>query len=262
MIHVLFRDLFKLATITGAERFDPVRNLFKRSFIPWRYYGIESRELLVWDIEMSDSTRQEFLLPSNALDRDTETFPGHDGEVRFLSPPGHYHGWSFPSEDMPHNFVEVPAVSDFRSPPQEIAGFRRLGKRTRRMYWELSPEKRWLALYTLDGRGRKKEVILVPVQALTDSTLLEQHKSFARIPASHRLDELHFAPGEEWVLATSNTRSPRFYHCAGDEASISFLAPEERLAGDVFFSPDGRHVGYICCIKGAEGYHLQVRRLP
>lgn len=167
-----------------------------------------------------------------------------------------------PTENLPRNFVEVPAICGLEFHPGELSYLRKLvppGLNT--YYWELSPEKRWFVLYLLDKKQRLKEAVVVPIQVLSDSTLMEG-EDFRRIPVTED-KTLRFVPGERWVLVQDIYGGrPLLYACGSDEPPRTLAAPDETEVRDVFFSPDGRYVGYVCQIRERSGYFLQVRLLP
>jgi len=278
------RGLLLLDRLTRFSRIGFLRELAKHRFIPLRHYDIESRQVLVYDLEAGDSAYTELLLPTYLYDDiyelETETFIGPSGKALFLCP---RNGWGFPACNLPSSYVQVPAVSDLTNPPREISELRKFKKPDWEMNWELSPDKRWLVLnYYKQFSSLRKwlckrlppfDHILIPTEALSDPSLLKSVESYVHIPQYESAALFCFVPGEDWVLVYEDVNrapgdevrdrpSPRLRSCDGSAEAITLMAPNEHWLNYVFFSPDGKHLGYICRLEGENFYRLQVRRLP
>ncbi|TKJ40516.1 hypothetical protein CEE36_09505 [candidate division TA06 bacterium B3_TA06] len=279
-----FRILLFLNRLTRFTEIKFLYELAKHKLIPLRSYQIESRQVLVHDLELDDSTYAELLIPTNvyddAYDPSTESFLSPSGKALFISP---RRGWGFPDLDLPENYVQLPAVSDLQSPPREISELRRFKKPGWEMDWELSPDKRWLVLRNhkrflrlrmwLSKRLPPFDHILIPTEVLSDPSLLKSKKSCVNIPQYQSAAPFRFVPGDEWVLVYEDVDwapgdevrdrpSPRLRSCDGSVEAITLMSSNEHWLKHVFFSPDGRYAGYVCCVKGENYYRLQVRRLP
>lgn len=278
------RGLRILNYLTRFSRIGFLRELVKYKLVPLRHYDIESRQVLVYDLEAGDSAYTELLLPTYLYDDiyelKTETFIGPSGKALFLCP---FDSWGFPTCNLPSSFVQVPAVSDLTNPPREISELRRFKKPGWEMDWELSPDKRWLVLRNHKRFSRLRkwlckrlppyEHVLIPTEVLVDPSLLKSVKSCVNIPQYQFAAPFRFVPGEEWVLVYEDVNwapvdevrdrpSPRLRSCDGSVEAITLMAPNEGWLKHVFFSPDGRYAGYVCCVKGENYYRLQVRRIP
>ncbi len=278
------RGLLLLNRLTRFSRIGFLCELAKHRFIPLRHYDIESRQVLVYDLEAGDSAYTELLLPTYLYDDiyelETETFIGPSGKALFLCP---RNGWGFPACNLPSRFVQVPAISDLINPPREISELRKFKKPGWEMNWELSPDKRWLVLdyYKQFSHLRKwlckrlppYEHLLIPTEALSDPSLLKSVKSYVHILQYESAAPFCFVPGEEWVLVyedvdwsreveVEDEPSPKLFPCDGSTDPIPLMGTNEGWLRHVFFSPDGKHLGYICRLEGENFYRLQVRRLP
>ncbi len=278
------RGLRILDYLTRFSRIGFLYELAKYRLIPLRYYDVESRQVLVHDLESDDSTYAELLIPTNvyddAYDPSTESFLSPSGKALFISP---RRGWGFPDLDLPENYVQLPAVSDLTNPPREISELRRFKKPGWEMDWELSPDKRWLVLRNhkrflrlrmwLSKRLPPYEHVLIPTEVLSDPSLLKSVKPCVHIPQYQSAAPFRFVPGDEWVLVYEDVNrapgdevrdrpSPRLRSCDGSVEAITLMSSNEHWLRHVFFSPDGKHVGYICRLEGENFYRLQVRRLP
>lgn len=218
-----------------------------------RYYMLERRPVFIWDIDSGDVSRSELLLPFFAFSPSTERCLDNKGRAIFISEP---QGWGFHMFEYNPLLIQVPAISDLSSTPEELGWCRRFAPPFyRRLDWMLSPERRWLAVST--GRD---EIVLLPACELADPEL--KRKKFPKIK-SNTVVYIDFAPGEDWVLTGNRPGAvPRLYACGQDNPSISLLSSNEIDFQEAFFSPDGGYVGYICRLEGEDACRLQVRQLP
>jgi hypothetical protein len=285
---ILDKRIRGLLLLNRLTRFTEIKFLYelaKHKLIPLRYYEVKRCSVRVCDLESCDSAYTELLVPTGDYLEDDcrlwgESFLAPSGKALFLSP---RRGWGFPYMDLPENYVQVPAVSDLTNPPRELSELRRFKKPGWEMNWELSPDKRWLVLnyYKQFSRLRKwlckrlppYEHVLIPTEALADQSLLKSKESYVNIPQYESAAPFRFVPGEEWVLVYEDVNrapgdevrdrpSPRLRSCDGSVEAITLMAPNEHWLQHVFFSPDGKHVGYICRLEGENFYRLQVRQLP
>ncbi|MBA7603662.1 hypothetical protein ES703_10777 [subsurface metagenome] len=235
-----------------------------------RYYRLERRSVLTWDIDSGDVSRSELLLPFFAFSPYTGKCLDNKGRAIFISEP---QGWGFHMFEYNPWLVQVPAVSDLTNPPREISELRKFKKPGWEMNWELSPDKRWLVLdcHKQFSRLRKwlskrlppYDHILVPTEALSDPSLLKSVKSCVNIPQYQSAAPFRFAPGEDWVLTGNRPGAvPLLYACGQGNPPIPLLSSNETDFQEAFFSPDGGYVGYICRLEGENFYRLQVRQLP
>ncbi|MQY71055.1 hypothetical protein GH141_03880, partial [bacterium] len=206
------RGLRILDYLTRFSRIGFLYELAKYRLIPLRYYDVETRQVLVRDLESGDSAYTELLVPTGDYLEDDcrlwgESFLAPSGKTLFLCPP---RGWGFPYMDLPENYVQLPAVSDLTNPPREISELRKFKKPGWEMNWELSPDKRWLVLdyYKQFSRLRKwlskrlppYEHVLIPTEVLSDPSLLKSVKSCVNIPQYQFAAPFRFVPGDDWVL--------------------------------------------------------------
>jgi len=279
------RGLRILNYLTRFSRIGFLYELAKYRLIPLRYYDVETRQVLVRDLESGDSAYTELLVPAGDYLEDdcrlsSESFLAPSGKALFLSP---RRGWGFPDMDLPENYVQLPAVSDLTNPPREISELRKFKKPGWEMDWELSPDKRWLVLRNhkrflrlrmwLSKRLPPFDHILIPVEVLADPSLLKSVESYVHIPQYESAAPFRFVPGDEWVLVYEDVNwapgdevrdrpSPRLHSCDASAEAITLMASNEHWLRHVFFSPDGRYTGYICRLEGENFYSLQVRQLP
>ncbi|MCK4334334.1 hypothetical protein KAX06_06075 [candidate division WOR-3 bacterium] len=279
------RGLLLLNRLTRFSRIGFLRELAKHKFIPLRHYEVKRCSVRVCDLESCDSAYTELLVPTGDYLEDdcrfsSESFLAPSGKALFLCP---FDSWGFPACNLPSRFVQVPAISDLINPPREISELRKFKKPGWEMNWELSPDKRWLVLdyYKQFSRLRKwlckrlppYEHVLIPTEALSDPSLLKSVKSYVHILQYESAAPFRFVPGKDWVLVYEDVNrapgdevrdrpSPRLRSCDGSVEAITLMAPNEGWLNYVFFSPDGKHLGYICRLEGENFYRLQVRRLP
>jgi hypothetical protein len=270
--------LRELDYLTRFSRIGFLRELARHLYIPLRYYDIETRQILVHNLETGDSTYAELLLPTyyhdDIFDFKTETFLSPRGKALFLCP---INGWGFPTSNLPNSFVQVPAVSDLENPPRELSEFRKFKKPGWEMRWYLSPEKKWLIFWFYERKtglfDSPHEHVFIPSEVLVDPSLLQPEETYTRVRSEKTYEGYRFVPGEKYVLVYEasdlapnnqiwNETSPKLHSCDGSAESIALMASNEVWLKNVFFSPDGRYVGYICRLEGENIYHLQVRRLP
>lgn len=214
--------------------------------------------MTVWNLQSRQSSHMESFLPYDIFTRETGIFSDR-GTSRFISPSSE--GWGYSRQCLPRGFPFVPLTIGIGSYPEELRWFRKFTRNNSRLDWELSPEKRWLVLYLLGKKQQLKEAVLIPVQALSDSTLMED-EDLRRVPMTED-KTLRFVPGERWVLVQeSYDEGALLYACESNEPPLFLASPDETGVRDVFFSPDGRYAGYVCRITGRPGYFFQVRLLP
>lgn len=285
MLNKRIRGFLLLNRLTRFTEIKFLYELAKHKLIPLRYYEVKRCSVRVCDLESCNSAYTELLLPTGDYLEDdcrfsSESFLAPSGKALFLCP---FDSWGFPTCNLPSSYVQVPAISDLINPPREISELRRFRKPGWEMNWKLSPDKRWLVLdYYKQFSSLRKwlckrlppyEHVLIPTEALSDPSLLKSVESYVHIPQYESAALFCFVPGEEWVLVYEDVNrapgdevrdrpSPRLHSCDGSVEAITLMAPNEHWLNYVFFSPDGKHLGYICRLEGENFYRLQVRRLP
>lgn len=255
--------LSRLHSIGLVRDFSWFTDLIFRRWIPFRAYGIGHypQDVQIVDLASGDITTKKLMLFGGSVANTVGGFRMPDGKTLYLLTPGISNSFYYPMANLPRNFNHVPALYDLESPPVEIKSFKRF--RLHAPLWELSPERRWLILYRECKDDRFKDVILVPREALWDSTTLDDYEKFTCIHDVYCESRLDFLPGEDFVYVREKwgPESKILYECQKGN-SLVILAPGEAGIRDVFFSPNGHYVGYIAKIEGKEGFWLEVRRLP
>lgn len=124
-----------------------------------------------------------------------------------------------------------------------------------------SPEGRWLIVYYKDSRNQTAKVALARYKEVTDSRDKIDILELPLSPTLGTYTDLCFAPGERWLLV-SNEQDAYLWQPKPRSGLVSLLGSQEHNLKGVFFSSDGRHIGYVCQIRERSGYFLQVRLLP
>jgi len=215
------------------------------------------------------------------------SFRGIDGRALFLQPaagwgvhpPAFFDGITAPLRYIVHTrlaghqpgrhtdplgYFPPPALSDLETPPRSVTWLLSRQKGWRLLDWRISPGRRWLVMEYRRRYSSRRRLVLAPLEVLTDSAAFRP-EALLEPPTLGRSMEMSLLPGEETAFICkrdSRIKRPELFACTPGGKKFALLADNERSCEEVFFSPDGRYVGYVCRIRGREGYMLRVRRIP
>ncbi|MBN2378681.1 hypothetical protein JXM67_02630 [candidate division WOR-3 bacterium] len=239
----------------------------------------ERHNVLEINLRTGERTEKTVRVPRYALGlHDTYPFIAPDGKVWFV---GSKNSWGM---EIDRSF-EVPPLSDFSDSIYSALWFRRLlGDEENWLDWRLSPQGRWLVLDYYKGYESifSRYSRILSSRALCDPSGLDSVGKLRRFPCGWLMRRLfrasfEFLPGEEWVLIRFEPKNwaamflswivvgttPKLYRCGGEARPVALGARyniTDPFLTEVFFSPNGRYVGYTSS-AGSRPY-IKVRRLP